>query len=145
MPENWISGTRVPPLDSLINFFQQNFIINKNNCFFLFVSELTPWTPWTECSKTCGSGERTRERNCEIPSQNSKSNNNPCGNAPLFEREICNPQKCPVYTEWSEWTQCSKTCGGGKQSRERACVLPPISSLYTKGKLICDGPSKQSR
>ena len=40
MPENWISGTRVPPLDSLINFFQQNFIINKNNCIFvLFVSE----------------------------------------------------------------------------------------------------------
>ena len=111
--------------------------------FLLFFIELTPWTPWTSCSKTCGSGERTRERKCEFPNQ--RKNSNPCGNAPLFEREVCNSQKCPIFTEWSDWGQCSESCGGGKQSRDRACVLPPIPSLYSKGKLICNGPSLESR
>ena len=96
-------------------------ICNPNPC-----PELTSWTPWTPCSKSCGSGERRRSRKCEIP-ENARSQNNPCGNADLNQRELCNTQKCPVYTEWSEWTECSKSCGTGQQMRERACVLPPIS------------------
>ena len=96
-------------------------------CFHFFL-ELTPWTPWTPCSKSCGSGEKTRNRECKSPDGTStQSQNNPCGNAVCFEREICNPQKCPIYTEWSEWSECSVSCDGGKQSRERSCVLPPIS------------------
>ena len=94
------------------------------------ITELTPWTPWTPCSKTCGSGEKTRKRECKYPDNRDSSSNNPCGNAALFEREICNPQKCPIYTEWSDWSQCSVSCGGGKQSKERSCVLPPISGMY---------------
>ena len=115
----------------------------------LFSAELTPWTPWTPCSKTCGSGERSRQRECQLPSFEKKSSSedpkNECGNAPLFEREICNPQKCPVFTEWSDWSQCTKTCGGGKQSRKRACVLPPLPAFYAKQKLVCDGRSMETR
>lgn len=29
------------------------------------------------------------------------------------------------YTEWSEFTECSKTCDGGQKSRRRACTNPP--------------------
>ena len=94
-------------------------ICNPNPC-----PVLTSWTPWTPCSKSCGSGERRRSRKCEIPDQRSQ---NKCGNADLNQRELCNTQKCPIYTEWSEWTECSKSCGTGQQMRERACVLPPIS------------------
>ena len=149
---------------------------------FWIITELTPWTPWTTCSKTCGSGEKTRKRECKYPDNRDSSPryihvlrkhilgffdplpyisiflvlqisknrhfltplplpsayviyewspSNPCGNAALFEREICNPQKCPIYTEWSEWSKCSVSCGGGKQSKERSCVLPPISGNCT--------------
>jgi len=28
------------------------------------------------------------------------------------------------YTAWSEWTECSKTCGGGIKGRERSCTNP---------------------
>ena len=28
------------------------------------------------------------------------------------------------YTEWSPWSQCSKSCDGGKQDRSRSCTNP---------------------
>ena len=54
--------------------------------------------------------------------------------------QACNTNKCPIWTEWSEWTSCSSTCGGGKTKRTRECVLPDgsrSSSLY------CPGDSKE--
>lgn len=29
------------------------------------------------------------------------------------------------YTEWSEWSDCSLTCGGGLKTRARQCTSPP--------------------
>ncbi|XP_068670309.1 uncharacterized protein [Montipora foliosa] len=29
------------------------------------------------------------------------------------------------YTEWTDFTECSKTCGGGQRSRSRTCTNPP--------------------
>ena len=31
------------------------------------------------------------------------------------ERETCAEESCPVWTEWSDWTDCPVTCGGGVQ------------------------------
>ena len=48
----------------------------------------------------------------------------------------CNSNSCPVWTEWSEWTVCSVTCGGGKRSKTRECVLPDgarSSDLFCEG------------
>ena len=105
----------------ILSKIPRNFVLIYE---FINFSELTKWTPWTPCSKSCGSGERSRQRECKVPTIRS---DNPCGNAPLRQRELCNTQKCPIYTEWSGWSMCSVSCGGGKQSRERACVLPPTS------------------
>lgn len=29
------------------------------------------------------------------------------------------------YTQWSEWSECSVTCGVGEQKRSRTCTNPP--------------------
>ena len=118
--------------------------------------ELSEWTKWTTCSRTCGTGERTRERSCNGDSS-SKDKNNPC-KVNLFERETCNTQKCPVYTEWTSWTSCSTTCGGGNQERTRVCILP-VRTIFSgkssaeendrfnvrESTLQCDGEPKEIR
>ena len=116
-----------------------------------FILELSEWSKWTSCSRTCGTGERTRRRSCDGDSS-SKDKNNPCKMI-LFERETCNTQKCPVYTEWTSWSSCSTTCGGGSQERTRVCILPVraiFSGAISKDDydlldLQCDGEPKETR
>ena len=36
--------------------------------------------------------------------------------------EACNEEACPVLTEWSEWSECSVSCGGGMRFKRRECV-----------------------
>jgi hypothetical protein len=78
------------------------------------------WSDWSECSKSCGGGMRTKARECV---NQRDSNGNPC-NADLLETEACNEDPCPIWTEWTDWTACTQTCGGGSRKKARECVLP---------------------
>ena len=42
-----------------------------------------------------------------------------------------------VWTDWEEWTSCSKSCGGGKRSKIRAIKIPASS-----GGKMCTGRSE---
>ncbi|KAL9979352.1 hypothetical protein ACROYT_G017003 [Oculina patagonica] len=102
------------------------------------------WTPWTQCSQTCGLPggtvlKRTRLCNQPPPMNGGKA----CvGNSSESVRACFAP--CPVdggLGLWSAWTTCSKTCGTGCQSRSRACNNPtPIN-----GGRNCTGDLNQAK
>lgn len=84
---------------------------------------LDEWGPWSQCDKTCGSGQQTRERGILKEQQ--------------YGGEVCNGdlkevQACAEYTcehkvdcelsGWEEWSVCSQSCGGGQRERSRSIV-----------------------
>lgn len=99
------------------------------------------YTNWSDCSKPCGGGEQTRSRTCTnpVPINGGLS----CiGDA--IETQTCNVSPCPVNGNWSSysgWSACSKTCGGGQQTRTRTCNNP--APAY--GGLECIGSAIESQ
>uniref|UniRef100_H0XAK9 Hemicentin 1 n=1 Tax=Otolemur garnettii TaxID=30611 RepID=H0XAK9_OTOGA len=97
------------------------------------------WSPWEECTRSCGRGNRTRTRTCSNPS--AQHGGRPCeGNA--VEIIMCSIRPCPVHGAWSTWQPwgpCSESCGKGTQTRTRLCNNPPPSL----GGTFCDGPETQ--
>ena len=45
------------------------------------------------------------------------------------------------WSEWGTYDSCSKTCGGGTQTRNRQCTNPPPAH----GGRYCSGASSDSR
>ncbi|XP_028326711.1 semaphorin-5B-like isoform X2 [Gouania willdenowi] len=73
------------------------------------------WSPWTQCSSSCGGGHYQRTRTCSNPSPTNG------GNICLglhTEEALCNTHGCEAYVgEWTEWGDCDE----GVQHRRRRC------------------------
>jgi len=85
--------------------------------------EMGQWGPWSTCSASCGGGVETRTRVIKTPACNGGAE---CG--PTQETRPCGTNKCPidcVLSDWCEFGQCSKTCGGGTQTRTRTVITQP--------------------
>lgn len=79
---------------------------------------LTLWGPWSDCSKPCDHGTRTRTRRvATVEAHGGKQ----CAETRL-QTETCHVKPCPVHckvTSWSQWSACTKTCASGSKTRSR--------------------------
>uniref|UniRef100_A0A7M5WIZ1 Hemicentin-1 n=1 Tax=Clytia hemisphaerica TaxID=252671 RepID=A0A7M5WIZ1_9CNID len=102
---------------------------------------LSSWSIFGQCSKTCGKGVQSRSRSCTNPPP--AHNGKEC-DGDLNEQKDCFLKPCPIdggYSDWSEFGECSKTCGGGVQKRTRLCNWP--APQY--GGKDCQGPKEEEK
>ncbi|WAR26351.1 HMCN1-like protein, partial [Mya arenaria] len=97
------------------------------------------WGNWTECSVTCGEGQRSRYRTCSDPEPDFGGENCTIGNPVLTES--CSNVACPVdggWGTWESWSACD--CNDDEKNRKRTCDSPsPVGA----GKQ-CEGNSTET-
>ncbi|XP_059097746.1 coadhesin-like isoform X2 [Tigriopus californicus] len=79
------------------------------------------WSEWSICSKTCGSGQKTRSRTCDSDQPDLY-----CKGGTTSVR-YCLVVSCPVnghWSEWSFWDACSTDCDMTVETRSRSCTNP---------------------
>uniref|UniRef100_A0A3B4XYZ2 SCO-spondin n=1 Tax=Seriola lalandi dorsalis TaxID=1841481 RepID=A0A3B4XYZ2_SERLL len=89
---------------------------------FAVDGQWSQWTPWGQCSVSCGAGLQSRYRFCSSPHRSGSGL--PCL-GPHREDQVCISTPCDGgWGQWSNWTECTKSCGGGIRSRRRECDSP---------------------
>jgi len=91
--------------------------------------KLSYWAPFTDCSATCGTGDRVRQRFKEQAALNGGA---AC--AHLTETATCDAGPCPVHCQvssWSAWSDCSRSCGTGTHTRTRSVTTHSAHSGRT--------------
>lgn len=86
----------------------------------------------SECSVTCGDGNRTIEfqciqqfnRNGGYSKTVDKSHCQPRFDTKLYEP--CSQHCNEVLWAYGKWSSCSRSCGGGKQNRTYFCISDPV-------------------
>ena len=79
--------------------------------------EVGNWTAYSACSKSCAGGHRDRTRPILIDAKFSGD-----GCPAVVESPLCNAVSCPsdcTMTEWSRWSECTRSCEGGSRNRIR--------------------------
>jgi len=94
------------------------------------------WTSFDTCTVTCGGGTKGRTRQCNNPYPANGgvecllSDGSGARGKQEGETKVCQTKPCPVNGNWGQWTsysRCSVSCGGGTQERSRVCNSPSAS------------------
>lgn len=91
---------------------------NLQNC--AVDCEWNHWGAWGPCSKTCGGGNRVRQRGA-LPFTN-RDGGAICPDSQKKKAGVCNTFSCPIpcaFAAWGLWGGCSRTCDSGLKRRTR--------------------------
>ncbi|XP_065916641.1 papilin-like isoform X2 [Dysidea avara] len=104
---------------------------------------------FTPCSQTCGRGIQTQEIYCRTYNTHERVPDFECTNNDLSKNglfpatQFCDQPACPSEWTHSDWTHCSKSCGGGDRMRDVSCIQvirDGVQPIQTPGK--CDSETK---
>ncbi|KAF5890956.1 A disintegrin and metalloproteinase with thrombospondin motifs 10-like, partial [Clarias magur] len=90
-------------------------------------------TSWSRCSVSCAGGFQIQQVVCKKQSDYSVVFNHFCDkkSKPKEKKRPCNTAACPPTWWVSDWSECSRSCSGGVQTREVLCKRK-ISSTEEK-------------
>eukprot|EP01060_Flectonema_neradi_P009552 TRINITY_DN167_c0_g1_i3.p1 TRINITY_DN167_c0_g1~~TRINITY_DN167_c0_g1_i3.p1 ORF type:complete len:614 (+),score=130.17 TRINITY_DN167_c0_g1_i3:78-1844(+) len=114
-----------------VNNGNDHYCHDQQNTFVLKdvpTCEVSEWSEWSTCSVPCGEGTQTRTRDIISAPEGGEGGE---GCPPLVETRSCNVQPCDVnceVSEWSSWSDCDATCGGGSQTRTRTITVDPVGN-----------------
>jgi len=96
----------------------------------LHLGTWSQWSSWSKCDRSCGGGIKRRTRDCpkgegecyapmDKPKEQERSCNEKieCPTEPGESNKLGNV----MWTDWSAWSDCSKSCGPGTQKAQRYC------------------------
>ncbi|XP_048588215.1 A disintegrin and metalloproteinase with thrombospondin motifs 20 [Nematostella vectensis] len=93
-------------------------------------------TEWNPCSATCGKGSQSRSVVCrrEIFAGSNQYKTLPdsscTGSKPALSQNCENYDNCPAEWVATEWSACSQTCAGGRQTRTVTCKRKNLNGVY---------------
>ncbi|XP_072168736.1 A disintegrin and metalloproteinase with thrombospondin motifs 18-like [Diadema setosum] len=88
---------------------------------------------WRSCSKKCGGGRQKRRVLCikeMVAGRNKSVKRSLCPGPRPEKSRPCNTQPCPPKWVPGRWSECSRTCGDGYQTRMVSCVSQSGSGEY---------------
>ncbi|XP_033636887.1 A disintegrin and metalloproteinase with thrombospondin motifs 6-like [Asterias rubens] len=80
---------------------------------------------WSDCSQTCGGGQKTRAVLCMMKVTQLEEevvDEAQCTKRKPIDRMNCGMQECPPQWVADAWGQCMPSCGQGHQTRRVACM-----------------------
>jgi hypothetical protein len=93
-------------------------VCNTNSC--PVDCEVSSWSSFGGCSKSCGTGTKTKTRSVSV-----KTDHGGAACPILAASASCNTFSCAfdcITSVWSSYGLCSENCGGGIQSRTRSVI-----------------------
>ncbi|XP_067293398.1 A disintegrin and metalloproteinase with thrombospondin motifs 20 [Pseudorasbora parva] len=79
------------------------------------------YSTWSQCSKSCGRGVRTRQAFC-MNNLGRRLVERECDEQQRVVSEPCSDVPCPDWST-SQWSECLATCGKGVRHRQVQCIL----------------------
>uniref|UniRef100_H3D0N5 ADAM metallopeptidase with thrombospondin type 1 motif, 9 n=1 Tax=Tetraodon nigroviridis TaxID=99883 RepID=H3D0N5_TETNG len=77
------------------------------------------YSPWSECSKSCGGGSRRRGAVCRKAAE-ADGDESRCSQRDKLTSQPCNEFLCPQW-KTGDWSECLVTCGKGYKHRQTWC------------------------
>ena len=91
---------------------------------------------WSTCTQDCGGGQQTRSVECRDPAGGTVAGSLCTASQPSTQRP-CNEQACDTFNfREGAWSECSKPCNSGTQTRTIECIKQSDSSVVADSECL---------